>query len=43
MMLVGLETAFSSQFHISSMEWKSCIFKFDWLGSSIEEAVQGFT
>lgn len=43
MMLVGLETAFSSQFHISSMEWKSCIFKFDCLRSSIEEVVQSFT
>ena len=37
MMLVALETAFSSQFHISFMEWKSCIFKFDCLRSSIEE------
>ena len=43
MMLVGLETAFPSQFHISSMEWKSCIFKFDCLRSSIEEVVQSFT
>lgn len=41
-MFVEVETVFSSQFHISSMEYQSCTFKFVWLELGILMIIRSY-